>query len=84
MISLLLSHDDDHWNLITDNVNLLQHALKLEQEEYSNEGIDWNYIEYIDNQDVLELIEKVKIIVFFTTIVLKRDINLLVGRNSWC
>ena len=56
---------------------MLQHALKLEQEEYSNEGIDWSYIEYIDNQDVLELIEKVKIIVFFTIIVLKRDINLL-------
>ena len=49
----------------------------FEQEEYSNEGIDWSYIEYIDNQDVLELIEKVKIIVFFTIIVLKRDINLL-------
>ncbi|KAH9320576.1 hypothetical protein KI387_015215, partial [Taxus chinensis] len=35
-----------------------QHVFKMEQEEYSNEEIDWSYIEFIDNQDVLDLIEK--------------------------
>jgi myosin V len=34
-------------------------VFKTEQEEYSNEEINWSYIEFIDNQDVLDLIEKV-------------------------
>lgn len=36
-----------------------QHVFKMEQEEYTKEEIDWSYIEFIDNQDVLDLIEKV-------------------------
>ncbi|KAL5189911.1 Myosin-15 [Glycine soja] len=35
-----------------------QHVFKMEQEEYSKEEINWSYIEFIDNQDVLDLIEK--------------------------
>lgn len=31
----------------------------MEQEEYRKEQITWSYIEFIDNQDVLDLIEKV-------------------------
>lgn len=31
----------------------------MEQEEYHKEEINWSYIEFIDNQDVLDLIEKV-------------------------
>lgn len=31
----------------------------MEQEEYTKEKIDWSYIEFVDNQDVLDLIEKV-------------------------
>lgn len=31
----------------------------MEQEEYSKEEIDWSYIEFVDNQDILDLIEKV-------------------------
>lgn len=31
----------------------------MEQEEYSKEEIDWSYIEFVDNQDMLDLIEKV-------------------------
>ncbi|GAB4842593.1 hypothetical protein Ancab_012569 [Ancistrocladus abbreviatus] len=35
-----------------------QHVFKVEQEEYSKEEINWSYIEFVDNQDVLDLIEK--------------------------
>ncbi|CAN1789964.1 XI-2 [Linum perenne] len=35
-----------------------QHVFKMEQEEYTREQINWSYIEFIDNQDVLDLIEK--------------------------
>jgi hypothetical protein len=34
------------------------HVFKREQAEYADEGIDWAYIEFVDNQDVLDLIEK--------------------------
>ncbi|KAH9622573.1 hypothetical protein KSS87_016460 [Heliosperma pusillum] len=36
-----------------------QHVFKMEQEDYTKEKIDWSYIEFVDNQDVLDLIEKV-------------------------
>ncbi|XP_073043958.1 myosin-17-like [Primulina eburnea] len=35
-----------------------QHVFKMEQEDYEKEEIDWSYIEFVDNQDVLDLIEK--------------------------
>ncbi|KAK4585859.1 hypothetical protein RGQ29_023176 [Quercus rubra] len=35
-----------------------QHVFKMEQEEYTKEEIDWSYIDFIDNQDVLDLLEK--------------------------
>jgi len=38
---------------------VLQHVFKMEQEEYKKEEIDWSYIEFVDNQDILDLIEKV-------------------------
>lgn len=34
-----------------------QHVFKLEQEEYIKEGIDWTFIEYSDNQPVIDIIE---------------------------
>ncbi|XP_060573750.1 myosin-VIIa-like isoform X3 [Ruditapes philippinarum] len=34
----------------------VQHIFKLEQEEYDNEGINWQHIEFVDNQDALDLI----------------------------
>lgn len=34
-----------------------QHVFKLEQEEYIREGIDWTFIEYSDNQPVIDVIE---------------------------
>lgn len=33
-------------------------VLKNEQEEYQREGIEWSFIEFPENQDVLDLIEK--------------------------
>lgn len=33
----------------------------MEQEEYTKEEINWSYVEFVDNQDVLDLIEKVLI-----------------------
>eukprot|EP01018_Ginkgo_biloba_P004122 Gb_41098 [translate_table: standard] len=36
-----------------------QHVFKMEQEEYTKEEINWSYIEFVDNQDVLDLIEKI-------------------------
>ena len=40
----------------------------MEQEEYKKEQIDWSYIEFVDNQDVLDLIEKVpSFFLFFVT-----------------
>ncbi|XP_039848776.1 myosin-17-like isoform X6 [Panicum virgatum] len=35
-----------------------QNVFKMEQEEYTREQINWSYIEFVDNQDVLDLIEK--------------------------
>ncbi|KAI3959390.1 hypothetical protein MKW98_018980 [Papaver atlanticum] len=35
-----------------------QHVFKMEQEEYTKEEINWSYIEFVDNQDMLDLIEK--------------------------
>ncbi|KAH0931813.1 hypothetical protein HID58_008930 [Brassica napus] len=37
-----------------------QHVFKMEQEDYTKEEINWSYIEFVDNKDVLELIEKIK------------------------
>lgn len=34
----------------------VQHIFKLEQEEYNHEGINWQHIEFVDNQDSLDLI----------------------------
>ena len=42
-------------------VNNVCHAdhdhLATLQEEYAREGIDWSYVEFIDNQDCLDLLE---------------------------
>lgn len=46
-------------NSITVKYIFFQHMFKIEQEEYSKEEINWSYIEFVDNQDVLDLIEKV-------------------------
>lgn len=43
----------------SDVYDVLQHVFKMEQEEYTKERIDWSYLEFVDNQDVLDLIEKV-------------------------
>uniref|UniRef100_M4ERH0 Myosin motor domain-containing protein n=1 Tax=Brassica campestris TaxID=3711 RepID=M4ERH0_BRACM len=35
-----------------------RHLFKLEQEEYEGDGIDWTKVEFKDNQECLDLIEK--------------------------
>jgi myosin heavy subunit len=35
-----------------------QHIFKLEQEEYTKEGINWSKIEFVDNQSTIDLIAK--------------------------
>lgn len=45
--------------MLINLVGYLQHVFKMEQEEYTKEKIDWSYIQFVDNQDVLDLIEKV-------------------------
>jgi len=35
----------------------VQHVFKLEQEEYVKEGITWSFIDYLDNQPCIDLIE---------------------------
>ncbi|KAK7283359.1 hypothetical protein RIF29_12820 [Crotalaria pallida] len=47
------------FNMVFDDE--FQHVFKMEQEEYTKEQIDWSYIEFVDNQDVLDLIEKVRL-----------------------
>ncbi|KAJ0053589.1 hypothetical protein Pint_01769 [Pistacia integerrima] len=49
-----------------------QHVFKMEQNEYSKEEIDWSYVEFIDNQDVLDLIEKVIMHFIFSLPVLRK------------
>lgn len=36
-----------------------QHIFKLEQDEYNREGINWQNIAFVDNQDCIDLIAKV-------------------------
>ncbi|KAG2395262.1 Myosin-11 Myosin XI [Vigna angularis] len=48
-----------HFNQATSQTMIsTYHVFKMEQEEYTKERINWSYIEFVDNQDVLDLIEK--------------------------
>lgn len=38
-------------------LDYLLQVCMLVQEEYAAEGIDWSYVEFIDNQDCLDLLE---------------------------
>ena len=45
-------------NFANENLQqfFVRHIFKIEQEEYNNEGISWAHIEFVDNQDALDLI----------------------------
>lgn len=69
----------------------------MEQDEYNKEEIDWSYIEFVDNKDILELIEKVASFTCFSCCLLLNNIyikhlsllfllclrNLVVSLLSW-
>jgi len=55
-----------------------KHVFKMEQEEYKTEEINWSYIEFVDNQDILDLIEKKPI-----GIVSLLDEACLVKQHAW-
>lgn len=63
--SLSCTHPRTHTPTHTDTHTFdlfplsIQHVFKMEQEEYKTEEINWSYIEFVDNQDILDLIEKV-------------------------
>ncbi len=35
----------------------MKHLFTLEQNEYMSEGIDWTKVEFVDNQDCVDVIE---------------------------
>ncbi|KAK8971022.1 hypothetical protein KSP40_PGU001199 [Platanthera guangdongensis] len=37
----------------------MQQVFKMEQDKYTKEELSWSYIEFIDNKNVIDLIEKV-------------------------
>mmetsp|Transcript_9751 Transcript_9751/g.35721 ORF Transcript_9751/g.35721 Transcript_9751/m.35721 type:complete len:1269 (+) Transcript_9751:297-4103(+) len=48
-INLTNEHLQQHFNA---------HVLKSQQDEYTEEKIEWSYVSFVDNQDVLELIQQ--------------------------
>ena len=40
------------------------HIFTLEQEEYKKEGIDWTQVDFVDNNDIIDLIDSNKISIF--------------------
>ncbi|KAF9598908.1 hypothetical protein IFM89_032762 [Coptis chinensis] len=48
----------DMYTGLDDTTDNSMHVFKMEQDEYTKEEIDWSYIEFVDNQYVLDLTEK--------------------------
>lgn len=44
-------------NLANENLQqfFVHHIFKLEQEQYTNEGVDWKQIKFVDNQSILDV-----------------------------
>jgi len=54
----LISFEQLCINYANENLQqfFVQHIFKLEQEEYTREGISWKHMSFVDNQDILDLI----------------------------
>ena len=44
-----------------------QHVSKMKQEDYTKKQIQWSYFEFVDNNDALDLVEKVFLSFIFLT-----------------
>lgn len=54
----MVSEPQDLAAYCLQNTRILQLTFRfLPQEEYAAEGIDWSYVEFIDNQECLDLLE---------------------------
>jgi myosin-7 len=56
--SVLTSFEQLCINFANENLQqfFVQHIFKLEQDEYTREGISWQHMSFVDNQDILDLI----------------------------